>query len=87
MTIHPKLTMSRSPHTEDEIAYAVQLGQRITAARCAAKMSQSEFATELCVGRNTIWRWETGRAMPNAYQLHVIRTIESVHNPKAKETM
>jgi DNA-binding transcriptional regulator YiaG len=67
---------SRSPSTIDEIAYAATLGRQIAATRKAARLSQTEFAERLGVVRNTVWRWETGRALPNAYQLNLIKRTE-----------
>jgi DNA-binding transcriptional regulator YiaG len=69
--------MTRSPQTEDEANFAVNLGMVIAATRRAAKLNQADFATQLGVGRNKIWRWETGRALPNAYELAQIRQIKA----------
>jgi DNA-binding transcriptional regulator YiaG len=73
---------SRSPTTNEELAFAATLGRQISTIRRAARLSQTEFANELGVVRNTVWRWETGRALPNAYQLHVIQQMQPAKEPR-----
>jgi len=72
--------MTRSPRTEDEVSFAVNLGRIIATTRRAAKLNQADFATQLGVGRNKIWRWETGRALPDAYELAQIRQLSKGKN-------
>jgi DNA-binding transcriptional regulator YiaG len=79
--------ISRPLNTADELDYARTLGRQIAATRQGAALTQTEFAERIGVGRNTIWRWETGRGLPDAYQLSLIKQIEATSQRRAKETL
>lgn len=51
---------------------AGSLGERLTAARIAAKLSQSQLAKRLGVGIATVQRWEAGTNAPRGLQAKAV---------------
>jgi transcriptional regulator with XRE-family HTH domain len=47
-------------------------------ARDASKLTQAEVAAELCLSRQVITKWESGRSAPNPVQLLRLCTLYGV---------
>ncbi len=54
--------------------YAEHLAAELRAVRARLKLSQTEMAELFSVHRNTVYRWETGNAMPDAFQMSELRS-------------
>lgn len=63
---------TRNVKSEREKKYALNLGRWIHDSRLAVGLSMQALADAIEVHRNTIWRWESGGAIPNACQLDLI---------------
>lgn len=48
------------------------IGDRIRKVRIESGMSQREFAKAIYVARNTVYRWEIGKAVPYAHDVQHI---------------
>jgi transcriptional regulator with XRE-family HTH domain len=62
----------------DERKYAAELGAWMRRKREARGLNQDEIAEVVGVSRCSVSRWETGRSMPSAYQLHLLRSFLKV---------
>lgn len=67
--------MSRQGLKRAESRYAQELGEWIRSSRVELGLSLDEFAAEMDVHRNTIWRWESGNSMPNPFRLRQIQEL------------
>ncbi len=53
-------------------------GEKIKEARTAAGLSQEQFAEKLCISRQAVTKWETGRGMPDIMNLKAISALLDV---------
>ena len=57
------------------VEYATRLGRKLRVARLKARMSARVLGEAIDVHRNTIWRWESGRAVPRVNEMRQLRNV------------